>query len=142
MRLNEKLYIDEDFYQNGIRVYPMEIDDGQVPTENNIVDFLMLAELEIASNNAIAVHCRSGLGRTGCFVASYIMHAHGFDAKMAIAWVRMCRPGSIYGKLQSFLVNVEHHLGDMMYGKSIKHVEKRTKPSMEVNAARPYKHAM
>lgn len=98
VRLNEKLYIDEDFYRHGIRVYPMELIDGGTPNENMITDFLMQAELEIEGREgAVAVHCRAGQGRTGTFCASYLMFKYGFTAKMAIAWVRMCRPGSVYG---------------------------------------------
>lgn len=142
VRLNEKLYIDEDFYRHGIRVYPMELTDGSAPNENMITDFLMQAELEIEGREgAVAVHCRAGQGRTGTFCASYVMFKYGFTAKMAIAWVRMCRPGSVYGANQQFLCTLEHHLGDLMFGKCMKDVEKRMTIRMEINPARPYKHA-
>lgn len=61
VRLNEKLYVDEDFYRHGIRVYPMEIEDNTVPTENELCDFLMVCDLEVMGRaGAVAVHCRSG----------------------------------------------------------------------------------
>ena len=126
IRLNEKLYIDEDFYRHGIRVYPMELTDASAPSVNMITDFLMQAELEIEGREgAIAVHCRAGQGRTGTFCAAYLMWKYQFTAKMAIAWVRMCRPGSVYGPSQQALVKMEPNLMDLMYGKCMKDVEKR-----------------
>jgi len=99
VRLNEKLYHDEDFYREKIRVYPMELRDGAVPSEGFIVDFIMLCENEIElRQGVVAVHCRAGLGRTGTVIACYLMHKFGMEAKSAMAWVRMCRPGSIIGK--------------------------------------------
>lgn len=60
VRLNEKLYVDEDFFRHGIRVYPMELEEG-VPTENELTDFLMVYDLEAnGRDGAIALHCRSG----------------------------------------------------------------------------------
>ena len=61
VRLNEKLYVDEDFFRHGIRVYPMEIEDSTVPTENELCDFLMVCDLEVVGRSgAVALHCRSG----------------------------------------------------------------------------------
>lgn len=98
VRLNEKLYNDTDFYREKIRVYPMEMPDGSDPTYGNIVDFITLAENEIEQRKGVlAVHCRAGLGRTGTFIAAYIMFKFEMETKAAIAWVRMCRPGSIIG---------------------------------------------
>lgn len=97
--MNEKLYNDEDFYREKIRVYPMEMTDGAEPNDGFVVDFITLAENEIDQRKgAVAVHCRAGLGRTGTLIASYLMFKFEMEAKAAIAWVRMCRPGSIIGK--------------------------------------------
>lgn len=61
VRLNEKLYVDEDFFRHGVRVYPMEIEDNAVPTENELCDFLMVHDLESnGRDGAVALHCRSG----------------------------------------------------------------------------------
>lgn len=45
----------------------------------------------------------AGLGRTGSLIACYIMKHYKFTAEEAIAWIRICRPGSIIGHQQSWL---------------------------------------
>ena len=45
----------------------------------------------------------AGLGRTGTLIACYIMKHYKFTAAEAIAWIRICRPGSIIGPQQNFL---------------------------------------
>ena len=46
----------------------------------------------------------AGLGRTGTLIACYIMKHYKFTAAEAIAWIRICRPGSVIGPQQEFLV--------------------------------------
>lgn len=129
VRLNEKLYNDEDFYREKIRVYPMELPDGAEPSEGFIKDFIMLAENEIENRKGVVVvHCRAGLGRTGTVIACYLMYKFGMEAKTAIAWVRMCRPGSIIGNQQLFLDRLKPKLTNLMFGAGIKDVEKRQRP--------------
>lgn len=41
---------------------------------------------------------QAGLGRTGTLIACYIMKEYEFRARQAIAWVRLCRSGSVLGK--------------------------------------------
>lgn len=54
---------------------------------------------------------KAGLGRTGTLIAAYLMQHYRMTAREAIAWIKMCRPGSIMGSLQqSFLVNHENSL--------------------------------
>jgi hypothetical protein len=46
-----------------------------------------------AGQGVVAVHCRSGLGRTGTLIGLWLMRHRGFAAREAIAWVRIVRPG-------------------------------------------------
>lgn len=46
----------------------------------------------------------AGLGRTGTLIACYIMKHYKFTAAEAIAWIRVCRPGSVIGPQQEFLI--------------------------------------
>jgi len=107
VRLSEKLYIEEDFMKEGIRVYPLEIPENKLPEEHTVADFLMVCENEIIHREGVvAVHCRSGLCRTGTMIACYLMYKYNIEPKVAIAWIRMCRPGSIIGDQQQFLINL------------------------------------
>ncbi|XP_050530020.1 dual specificity protein phosphatase CDC14C isoform X1 [Daktulosphaira vitifoliae] len=131
--------------------------DGTPPTDVILLDFLSLCEqyldeinidkctdnqnalsncnsstsnvLSKAIKGAIAVHCKAGLGRTGCLIASYIVKHWSFTALEAIAWIRICRPGSVIGIQQQWLVKKQSYL--LMTGEQwrhqIKHSEKRYK---------------
>ena len=45
----------------------------------------------------------AGLGRTGTLIGAYLMKHHKFTAAEAIAWLRICRPGSVIGPQQNYL---------------------------------------
>lgn len=68
--------------------------------------YFYLITLECSSLQYVAVDtCVSvaGLGRTGTLIACYIMKHYKFTHAEAIAWIRICRPGSIIGPQQHFL---------------------------------------
>ncbi|XP_055283694.1 dual specificity protein phosphatase CDC14B [Moschus berezovskii] len=50
------------------------------------------------------LYARTGLGRTGTLIACYIMKHYRMTATETIAWVRICRPGSVIGPQQQFLM--------------------------------------
>jgi hypothetical protein len=41
----------------------------------------------------VAVHCKAGLGRTGCLIGAYLIYKFGFTAVEVIAFMRILRPG-------------------------------------------------
>merc|ERR550532_1584172 len=51
----------------------------------------------------LAVHCKAGLGRTRSCVGCYMMKHYAWTAQDVIAWLRICRPGSVIGPQQQFL---------------------------------------
>jgi cell division cycle 14 len=58
----------------------------------------MICEREVEeAKGVVAVHSKAGLGRTGTLIACYIMYKFDMDPLESIAWVRLCRPGSIIG---------------------------------------------
>ena len=86
--------------------------DGSTPSEEIIEHFLDLVENE---KGGVAVHCKAGLGRTGTLIAIYAMKHYRFPARAFIGFIRICRPGSILGPQQAFLVQEQEKyfkLGD------------------------------
>jgi hypothetical protein len=88
----------------------LEYPDGGVPTDAILLQFLRLCDRELAAGGVVAAHCAAGLGRTGTHMAAWLMHAHGFTAREATAWCRICRPGSVVGVQQHFLAVKERQL--------------------------------
>jgi cell division cycle 14 len=103
VRLNNKTYDSERFTRLGIRHYDLYFLDGSVPSETIVQDFLAISERE----KAVAVHCKAGLGRTGTLIGCYAMKHHNFPPAEFIGWIRICRPGSVLGPQQQFLIEIE-----------------------------------
>lgn len=100
VRLNRKMYERAKFVDAGYAHYDFFFDDGTPPTEEILLAFLDVCERE---SGMIAVHCKAGLGRTGTLIACYMMKHYKFTAAESIAWIRVCRPGSVIGPQQDFV---------------------------------------
>ncbi|KAG8230505.1 hypothetical protein J437_LFUL010605 [Ladona fulva] len=113
VRLNRPAYDRTVFTNAGIRLIDWCFPDGTPPPFTIVRDFLNLCNLlecgKLTSTNpgVIAVHCRAGLGRTGTLIATRLMGEYGMRARDAVAWIRICRPGSVMSLQQEWLENNE-----------------------------------
>lgn len=100
IRLNRKMYEASKFVKAGFVHKDLYFIDGSTPSDKIVSQFLSICE---KTNGAVAVHCKAGLGRTGTLIGCYIMKHYKFTAHETIAWIRICRPGSIIGHQQNWL---------------------------------------
>eukprot|EP00960_Hanusia_phi_P027919 747107-Hanusia_phi.AAC.11 len=107
IRLNENEYRKEEFEDLGFKHTDLFFVDCSTPSDIIVDKFLKIAESE---QGVMAVHCFAGLGRTGTLIAAYMMKHMSFTAREAIAWLRICRPGSVIGPQQQFLELMEERL--------------------------------
>ena len=104
VRLNSELYSPSYFTALGIKHLDMIFDDGTCPTLVMVRKFINLAhEIITQRKKGIAVHCKAGLGRTGCLIGAYLIYRHGFTANEVIAFMRFMRPGMVVGPQQHWL---------------------------------------
>ena len=104
VRLNSELYSPSYFTALGIDHLDMIFDDGTCPTLATVRKFITLAHETITiKNKGIAVHCKAGLGRTGCLIGAYLIYRYGFTANEIIAFMRFMRPGMVVGPQQHWL---------------------------------------
>jgi len=114
VRFNKKCYDRKHFTDAGVHHFDLFYEDGGNPTEEIMQKFIRLCENE---KGAIAVHCKAGLGRTGTNIAAYMMKHYGYTAVEATAWLRICRPGSVVGPQQHYVVEAQARLwkeGELM----------------------------
>lgn len=105
IRLNKKMYDKHEFTKHGFNHYDMYFIDGTTPSQQIIDEFIEVSEKP--DSGIMAVHCKAGLGRTGTCMGCVMMKHYDITAAEAIAWIRLCRPGSIIGPQQNYLVAQE-----------------------------------
>uniref|UniRef100_H3BYY7 Cell division cycle 14B n=1 Tax=Tetraodon nigroviridis TaxID=99883 RepID=H3BYY7_TETNG len=123
IRLNKKMYDAKRFTETGFEHHDLFFVDGSTPNDSIVRKFLNICE---NAEGAIAVHCKAGLGRTGTLIGCYMMKHYRLTAAEAIAWIRICRPGSIIGPQQNFVEEKQNGLwadGDVFREKVLKERE-------------------
>ncbi|KAG7876754.1 hypothetical protein KL938_004367 [Ogataea parapolymorpha] len=115
VRLNSHLYDKNEFEKRGIKHIDMIFEDGTCPTMEYVQKFIGAAETVIQKGGKIAVHCKAGLGRTGCLIGAHLIYTHGFTANECIAYMRMIRPGMVVGPQQHWLYLHQNQFRDWRY---------------------------
>ncbi|PRT55003.1 Tyrosine-protein phosphatase CDC14 [Wickerhamiella sorbophila] len=103
VRLNSHLYNREEFIKRDIKHIDLIFDDGTCPSMLFVQAFIGAVEGVIKEGGKVAVHCRAGLGRTGCLIGAHLIYTYGFTAQEAIAYMRFLRPGMVVGPQQHWL---------------------------------------
>ena len=82
----------------------MIFEDGTCPPLALVRKFIKLShDMITIKKRQVAVHCKAGLGRTGCLIGAYLIYRYGFTANEAIAYMRFMRPGMVVGPQQHWL---------------------------------------
>jgi len=109
IRLNKKCYEETDFTEVGVNHFEQYYLDGSCPPYSILQNVLQAME-SVPPDEAFAIHCKAGLGRTGTCIGAYMMKHYKFSAAEAIGWMRICRPGMVIGPQQHFLQELEQQL--------------------------------
>jgi atypical dual specificity phosphatase len=78
----------------GIEPLHLPVPDFAAPTIRQVTHFALFVDRLTGRDQAVAVHCGAGQGRTGTMLACYLVHEGAAPAE-AIRRVRALRPGSV-----------------------------------------------
>jgi atypical dual specificity phosphatase len=99
VNLHERGHAPERLARHGLTEVHVPVRDFTAPSPEQLAQGVDAIERALAADQAVAVHCGGGLGRTGTLLACYLTR-HGRSPTDAIAEVRRLRPGSVETRAQ------------------------------------------
>ncbi|CAL9735444.1 tyrosine-protein phosphatase Cdc14p [Monosporozyma servazzii] len=115
VRLNSHLYNKHHFEDVDIKHVDLIFEDGTCPDMSIVKNFVGAAETIIKRGGKIAVHCKAGLGRTGCLIGAHLIYTYGFTANECIGFLRFIRPGMVVGPQQHWLYLHQNEFREWKY---------------------------
>lgn len=88
----------------GMTALHLPVPDMHAPEPEQVTRFVAHVDERLGVGEPVAVHCLAGIGRTGTFLACYLVHC-GATAEDAIREVRTARPNSIENEEQEQAVH-------------------------------------
>lgn len=106
----EKKYDETYLKKFGITVIDIPMDDGSVPTHEILSKWIQIIATEIQlGKTGIAVHCRSGLGRSPLFACIGLIRFEKIDPVDAIELIRKEIPKALNIKQIKYICEVRIH---------------------------------
>jgi atypical dual specificity phosphatase len=93
--------VDQDALRRfGLRNTHLSIFDRKAPSTSQMHMLLVRMQRLIDAGDALAVHCKAGLGRTGLVLAAWMIRDGGLSAETAIERLRKIQPGYVQSNEQ------------------------------------------
>lgn len=88
--------------------FSIPIRDFSIPSEEQVIEYVIYIQKCIEQNEPIVVHCYAGCGRTGVLLMVYLLVFKDFKYEKALIKLRKVRSCAVETQIQeSFLINLD-----------------------------------